>query len=267
MGEARTPTAFLVHEETLFFTTVLPPALAVSPWTPITALIEGIWNHAPEQARKILRNRVLTPFPRTALCDGMIKVAAKRADVLSRAAFDQFFFTLSSTLPQIEVHPSTPRLPEMSIITDEADALTFSQAIDTVLALKNNSATHRQRFQSDRSVGALLVSSAGKILGRGWNTNGENRTLHAELNLVRSYTMSTRKLLPINSTLIVSLQPCAMCAAQIHAFSENIEKLKIIYLEKDGGPHSKNSVLVSGSDLWIKAGSPKIDCSLLEKTV
>jgi tRNA(Arg) A34 adenosine deaminase TadA len=254
-------TAFLVHEKTIYYTDVPVDASISQPWTPLTALIEGIWNANPEFANKVLRNHLYSFYPRTPLCDGMIKVAAKRARIMTELESYEFTEKLSDqswvkVAPSFASQVSEPHA-DIGRTVSEEEAIALAKR----LALKSEQKD--ARFESDRAVGGVLLSDQNEVLSVGWNTNASQRIHHCEVNLIRNYLKRTGKKIPANSTLIITLKPCGMCAAQLFTFCDDLSSLKVIYLEDDPGPAAANSVLMKGSDLWVKAGKPVVQINEL----
>lgn len=74
--------------------------------------------------------------------------------------------------------------------------------------------------QDEVPVGAILVVE-NEIVGRGWNQSitSNDPTAHAEVVALRDATGNLANYrLPKESTLYVTLEPCAMCAgAMVHA--------------------------------------------------
>ena len=250
------PTAFLTHEDRFYQTFQAPTPTAESPWTPITALIEGVWAHDSPFARKILRQTIVTRFPVTPLCEGMINVAGKRYTVLDQEELTRRWME-GADLEAIDSTPS-PTSGEATFLNQNLNA---KEAMALAVQLSERSAQKAELHESDRKVGAVLLSKEGKVISTAWNTNSVNRTHHAELKLIRNYLTEHNTFVPEDCSLYVTLQPCAMCAAQIFTFVKRPESIKIFYLNADPGPLSKNSVLNPGSDLWKKAGSPKLNSS------
>jgi len=90
-------------------------------------------------------------------------------------------------------------------------------------------------------IAALRDDTTGKIISLAKNTNGGNKMLHAEMNLLmnreRSDTTTGAK-----KTLLVTLQCCRMCAALAqHYFADELSE--VIYLHKDKGPLAKMTAL------------------------
>jgi tRNA(adenine34) deaminase len=68
-------------------------------------------------------------------------------------------------------------------------------------------------------VGAVLVND-GAIIGRGWNhpISAHDPTAHAEIITMREAAHTLRNYRLTDTTLYVTLEPCAMCAgAMVHA--------------------------------------------------
>ncbi len=74
--------------------------------------------------------------------------------------------------------------------------------------------------QGEVPVGALILGPNGQVLGRGWNQVIQNNDpcAHAEIIAIREAAAQTGNHRLQNTTLYVTLEPCAMCAgAMIHA--------------------------------------------------
>ena len=76
-----------------------------------------------------------------------------------------------------------------------------------------HSATHT----GDVPVGAIIVNRDGVIIGRGFNEREANNdpTAHAEIVAIRNAAARLEKSRLDGCTLIVTLEPCAMCAGAI----------------------------------------------------
>ena len=74
-------------------------------------------------------------------------------------------------------------------------------------------------------VGAVVVSPAGKVVGRGGNRTREDNdpTAHAEMLAIRAACAHLGSERLIGCTLYVTLEPCPMCAGAIAA--ARIDKL------------------------------------------
>ena len=84
----------------------------------------------------------------------------------------------------------------------------MQQAID----LATDAAAH-----NDVPVGALVVNEQGEILGSGHNLREENNdpTAHAEIVAMRAAATKLNNWRMDDLTMIVTLEPCAMCAGAI----------------------------------------------------
>lgn len=81
-------------------------------------------------------------------------------------------------------------------------------------------AERAQREDDEIPVGALVVSSAGDLVGEGWNRNiaESDPSAHAEIVAMRRAGQALRNHRLVGCTLYVTLEPCAMCAmAVVHA--------------------------------------------------
>ncbi|TFD52073.1 nucleoside deaminase [Cryobacterium sp. Hh7] len=71
----------------------------------------------------------------------------------------------------------------------------------------------------DVPVGAIIVDSAGQVIGRGRNERElhQDPTLHAEVVAIRQAAAHTGDWHLTDCILIVTLEPCVMCAGAILA--------------------------------------------------
>jgi tRNA(adenine34) deaminase len=69
----------------------------------------------------------------------------------------------------------------------------------------------------DVPVGALVVNEQGEILGTGYNLREENNdpTAHAEIVAMRAAAAKISNWRMDELTMVVTLEPCAMCAGAI----------------------------------------------------
>jgi tRNA(adenine34) deaminase len=71
--------------------------------------------------------------------------------------------------------------------------------------------------QGDVPVGAIAVNDAGEILGAGYNIReqGNDPTAHAEVVAIRNAAEKVGSWRLDDLTLVVTLEPCVMCAGAI----------------------------------------------------
>ena len=69
----------------------------------------------------------------------------------------------------------------------------------------------------DVPVGAIVINAEGVVIGRGFNEREANNdpTAHAEVVAIRNAAARLQKSRLDGCTLIVTLEPCAMCAGAI----------------------------------------------------
>jgi tRNA(adenine34) deaminase len=77
----------------------------------------------------------------------------------------------------------------------------------------------RAESEGEVPVGAVLVKD-GRIIAEGWNRPiaGQDPTAHAEIEAIRAGARALNSYRLSGTTLYVTLEPCAMCAAaMVHA--------------------------------------------------
>ncbi|HKE45223.1 MAG TPA: tRNA adenosine(34) deaminase TadA [Steroidobacteraceae bacterium] len=77
----------------------------------------------------------------------------------------------------------------------------------------------RAQEEGEVPVGAVLVKD-GRIVAEGWNRPiaGQDPTAHAEIEAIRAGARALNSYRLSGTTLYVTLEPCAMCAAaMVHA--------------------------------------------------
>ena len=69
----------------------------------------------------------------------------------------------------------------------------------------------------DVPVGALIIDPDGEVVGRGSNLRefGNDPTAHAEIVALREAALTAQNWRLDNHTLVVTLEPCSMCAGAI----------------------------------------------------
>jgi len=84
--------------------------------------------------------------------------------------------------------------------------------MDEAIAIARNATS-----TGDVPVGAIIINTDGVIIGRGSNEREANSdpTAHAEIVAIRSATSRLQNSRLDGATLIVTLEPCAMCAGAI----------------------------------------------------
>jgi len=90
--------------------------------------------------------------------------------------------------------------------------LNFEKLMQQAISVAKDAAVH-----NDVPVGALVVNEQGEILGTGHNLREENNdpTAHAEIVAIRNSAAKIGTWRMDELTIIVTLEPCAMCAGAI----------------------------------------------------
>jgi tRNA(adenine34) deaminase len=126
-----------------------------------------------------------------------------------------------------------------------------------------HSATHA----GDVPVGALVINSDGIVIGKGFNEREANNdpTAHAEIVAIRNAAARLQKSRLDGCTLVVTLEPCAMCAGAI-AQSRISKVIFGAWDEKAGAVGSVWDVLRDPRSIFkveVQAGVLESECAAL----
>ena len=90
--------------------------------------------------------------------------------------------------------------------------MNFEVLIQQAIALAKDAAAH-----NDVPVGALVVNEHGEVLGTGHNLREESNdpSAHAEIVAMRNAASKISNWRMDELTIVVTLEPCAMCAGAI----------------------------------------------------
>ena len=121
----------------------------------------------------------------------------------------------------------------------------------------------------DVPVGALVINKDGVIIGRGCNEREATNdpTAHAEIVAIRNATSRLQKSRLDGCTLVVTLEPCAMCAGAI-AQSRISHVIYGAWDEKAGAVGSVWDVLRDPRSIFkveVTAGVLEAECVALLK--
>lgn len=241
--------AFLKDGSTLFYATQ-PLKPSIAPHSAIIDLIQGIYEKFPDDARRILRNRIYSTLDEPSLmCTQMIKVAAKRMTPGVR----ELPFPVSESMKVFKVTSDFANPPDLNLLKQVESMNAWSMTPHThedfmKLAFQIASWPDLNPAPIQRQVAAILVTSEPNsekttILAACRNTNAKNKTLHAEVNLVQSLYQETGQIIPANSRIYTTLKPCRMCASMIWCCASDRTSLEVFYGADDPGPHARDLVL------------------------
>jgi tRNA(adenine34) deaminase len=119
-------------------------------------------------------------------------------------------------------------------VTDEA-------AMQVALAEADAAAEH-----GDVPIGAVLIDAAGAVVARGHNRREElcDPTAHAEIEALRSAARSLGRWRLHDLTMVVTLEPCPMCAGAL----VNARIARLVYGCSDPKAGATGSLFVIGMD-------------------
>ena len=126
---------------------------------------------------------------------------------------------------------------------------------------------HTATRSGDVPVGAVIVNNDGVIIGKGFNEREANNdpTAHAEVVAIRNAASRLQKSRLDGCTLIVTLEPCAMCAGAIA--QSRISKVVFgAWDEKAGAVGSVWDVLRDPRSIFkveVTAGVLEKECAVL----
>ena len=128
---------------------------------------------------------------------------------------------------------------------------------------------HQASNTGDVPVGAIIVNADGVIIGSGFNEREANNdpTAHAEIVAIRNASSRLQKYRLDGCTLVVTLEPCAMCAGAI-AQSRISQLVYGAWDEKAGAVGSVWDVLRDSRSIFkveVTAGILEAECAELLK--
>ena len=126
---------------------------------------------------------------------------------------------------------------------------------------------HTATKTGDVPVGAIIVNRDGVVIGTGFNEREANNdpTAHAEIVAIRNAAARLQNSRLDNCTLIVTLEPCAMCAGAI-AQSRISKVIFGAWDEKAGAVGSVWDVLRDPRSIFkveVVAGVSERECAAL----
>jgi tRNA(adenine34) deaminase len=95
----------------------------------------------------------------------------------------------------------------------------FEPAMRLALRQAAGSAGPKTRAGADVPVGAVVLDPAGEVIGRGRNRREADGdpTAHAEMVAIRAAAGARGRWRLDDCTLVVTLEPCAMCAGAVRS--------------------------------------------------
>ncbi len=211
--------AWVAHNGQVWVCEGSPPQQGV-PWSPVVGLLQGIFDQLKDNSFFVLRRPIFCDYEPTPMCRGMTKVVAKR---LTPALFCKdlgAYLFIQNNMSDMsgDVRHETKDRAAMDAVTLEGidGGFEFCQRLVE---------THVTRgpilHDHDRPIAAVLTDANLRILHWAVNTNHLNKTLHAEVNLIQSWFLKTKKALPEGAHLFVSTKPCRMCAGMVWQAAQN----------------------------------------------
>jgi cytidine deaminase len=233
--------AFVSHRGVLYYSYF--PQGGLAPSSAVIKLLQGLFDLYIDHSFFILRNRIFTTAAISSMCQGMVKVVAKRVLGEVHGINNGLPVPLEKIFVGDEALLASARFlsPVNKLALEKIKDLEQESKLAWVQKIASLNVRGEVLHDYDRDIACLLVDSFGEILAFGVNSNSKNKTLHAEVNMVQRYYRETGRRLPVGAKLYTTRKPCKMCAGMIHDWSEDPATLEIHYLEDDRS--SKNTVL------------------------
>lgn len=244
--------AFVSHKGVLYASYF--PQGVPAPSSAVVKLVQGLFDRHIDHSFFILRNRIFTTARVTAMCQGMVKVVAKRLQGEVQAIDHGHGLSFEKIIVgDDEVFaPITLLSVENQLALESIQALEETSKLAWVKKIAALNARGEVLHDYDRDIACLLLGPLGEILSYGLNSNSKNKTLHAEVNMVQRFFREKGVKLPAGMKLYTTRKPCKMCAGMIHDWSDNPAALEIYYLEDDKA--SQHTVLDPVAK-WIRLDS------------
>lgn len=173
------------------------------------------------------------------MCEGMLRVAAKRIDYgVARAEAE----AEGGPPERIELARAVPPAGSCGSGAPPV-AWLAADPMRSALALAAGVTLADRRHASARQIAALLIAASGEPLAWAVNASGANKTFHAEVNLVQHYCRMQGGGLPRGAFVLTTLQSCKMCAGMIWHSAEEPSSLRVVYAEPDPGPLARQTAL------------------------
>ncbi|UYL10773.1 Bd3614 family nucleic acid deaminase [Bdellovibrio sp. SKB1291214] len=216
--------------------------------------MQGLFDRHKDHSFFILRQRIFTTAPLSEMCQGMVKVVAKRAtgDIVPKrdSEFSEHLEFIEVDLAEnfvvavMHLNPENQmQIQKVQLWLESLKPLNDLDHLRFAHNLSKQVPRGEVLHDYDREIAALLIAPDGKVLSYGVNSNSINKTLHAEVNLVQRYFRENGRKIPPGSVLYSTHKPCKMCAGMIYEWSENPDQLKVYYSVEESGGMSKQTVL------------------------
>lgn len=231
--------AWIEHKGVVYFSLHEPKDN--EPQTVVTKLIQFLFEEFVDHSFFILRERIWTTGPVTPMCDGMVKLAAKRitGNILPEAGeLSNFEWRQVAGLEDPLLASQYVERPSVHLPSHLSSPKEISEALEQ---LKKAVARGQVLHDFNRTISAILVDKEGLILDWTVNSNSKNKTLHAEVLLMQRYFSKHQSALPNGAKVYVSLKPCKMCSAMLAEMM--VDGDAVYFVEDDPGPLAKKTEL------------------------
>jgi tRNA(Arg) A34 adenosine deaminase TadA len=241
--------AVINYQDQIFYSAYSPKNH--EPHSAVTQLIQSIYNQFPDEALKILRNRIFLNYTPSLMCLSMIQLAAKRYVVDTKLIVPgcsqklEFKTLINSNLDSGNLYEKFEGHLNNQENASQENA--FEAALNWLKSEQNHKKLEGKSIR--KNIKAFLTDTHKSFFLFSENLPNKNKTLHAEVALLQNYYQIKQKGFDSPVELYTSLQCCKMCAAMFWHMHENpLMNLKSFYLTKETGPSARNSILNAKSN-------------------
>lgn len=178
----------------------------------VVALADGTWHGWPAEAHGRLRARVRVSREPTAVDRAAAQVCARGIGRVEPGPGDPGGEALDLT-PWVAASRELHATRSVVRAPDRVDGLPDPALAELLESLGRPDVDRDVLRFADRPVAALLVDGDGRVRASARNTNGRNRTRHAEVNLLERWEAEGHARIPAGWWVAVGVQCCRMCAA------------------------------------------------------
>lgn len=244
---------------------------------PIERLIRGIHPLFPSRADWLLRARIYGTAPLNASEWGLLKVGAKRYEILKQEVFDlrvealrtQGLGFVHAQQPVEAVVQSLTRIAFASLKEAMHWLLLQTERVNQQQLMLGNgqeSPIFEQEFAfkarrwhgKQRTVGALLLDGNFKPWALAFKQPEIHPLYHAEWSLLDAY-LRQKVTLRTPIILLSTLKPCKLCAGAWVSYGP--KPLQVYYLSDDLGKMGQNTAFDLGSFAWKESGALGLGCT------
>lgn len=242
---------FINAGQTIYYSTYSRQKTDLPILRPMSVFLQNLFENKKDQSFFILRNKIYHSLNLNEYEKACIKLLAKRqikinhdeASIILNEIFKKNqtcnYQEIKYNLNFEDQKFSLVNIENKSIqLTDHHNI--YQMLTQPFLNITRNASFH----DNHRNISAIAADVTGVIIGQTINTAMNNKSLHAEVNLIQNLIFTKTHLTSSVKNIYITDKPCQMCAGLIYEFINyyNLE-IKIYYFNNVHGIRSKNTIL------------------------